>query len=111
MNKYIPSPWIAYDNGNGMRVCPADVQDALIPHVAAIHSQICHLKAPNMPSGEQWDLAWEQVKSNAYLISTAPEMFSLLNSILEMAGNGSIDLPTGTIDQIETVLNKATGGK
>lgn len=59
-------------------------------------------------SGEH-KITAEEAKANGQLISAAPNMFSLLESMLLRCAAGTIKLSSGDIDEIEYALNKATG--
>jgi hypothetical protein len=83
--KHTPGPWIAYDMGNGMRIVPKEVLDALIPNVAAVHNEIALLKAPK--DFAAFDARWEEIKANANLMAAAPDLLDACKdslNVLEM---------------------------
>lgn len=80
MKKHTPGPWIVFDLGYGLGVCPESVTEALIPNVAASHNAICRIKPPRCHA-DNFDLEFEQQKADAKLIAAAPEMLAALRAI------------------------------
>jgi hypothetical protein len=53
----------------------------------------------------------EETDANGYLIAAAPEMYDLLNDLMESAAYWTeYDVPIGTVDRMKAVLAKAKGG-
>jgi len=81
---HTPGPWITYDTGYGMRICPASVGDCLIPPIAAAQLEIARLRPAKELTGEAWDQQWEIDKANAVLMASAPEMLAALKLCLPL---------------------------
>jgi hypothetical protein len=79
--KHTKGPWIAYDTGNGMRIAPKAIEDALIPNVAGVQNEIAMLTAPK--DFAAFDVRWPEIKANAQLIAAAPELLAALKETLK----------------------------
>jgi hypothetical protein len=54
----------------------------------------------------------EEAEANGRLIEAAPDMYALLNDLMESAAYWSeYDVPIGIVDRMKTVLAKAKGAE
>lgn len=102
--KYTKGPWIAYNNGYGIIICPETVVNDLIPNVSAQHNKICKLSVP-----EPWDdEQWEKIKANALIISLCPDLIDSLENLVTELEAHEIHAPA-RIKQAKDLIKKARG--
>ncbi len=76
--KHTPGPWISYDMGSGIRICPKSVEDDLLPSLSASQNSLAICRPPTPWSDE----IWEEIKANAKLMAAAPDLIEALEASL-----------------------------
>lgn len=98
--------WNIFNSGYGLIIYPSECENDLIPNLSATQNQVCKISPPNPWNDETWEIK----KSEALLISAAPELMDFaekMKSYFDENPNGYQDLNK----QVTAIIEKVRGEK